>query len=188
MDLAFFETNGRTEFSDELYAVIGRALTFATHYDINCKALANTIDIRQNVDLMHDQEKFHDMLEKWSKRQLKGGIDKVTSTIKTSLKNDGIANDIIEAFEETIFQPLEEGRIARNFIAHELALGMAGNSENEDFRKRTIDMVKNNISIIAKADFFVAGFIENHINKRGITPSMESYIERIVDWVCKTYD
>jgi len=62
MDLAFFETNGRTEFSDELYAVIGRALTFATHYDINCKALANTIDILQNVDLMHDQEKFHDML------------------------------------------------------------------------------------------------------------------------------
>lgn len=188
MDLAFFETNGRTEFSDELYAVIGRALTVASHYETNCKALANTIDIRENIDLMNDPNKFHGMLKKLSKRQLKGGIDKFTSTIKTSFKNGGIANEIVESVEETIFQSLEEGRKARNFIAHELAFGMAVNSENEDFRITTIDVVKENISKIAKADFYVAGFIENHINKRGITPSMERYIERIVNWVCNTCD
>jgi hypothetical protein len=39
IDLAFFGTPERTAFSDELYAVAGRALAIATHYEANLRSL-----------------------------------------------------------------------------------------------------------------------------------------------------
>ncbi len=188
IDLAFFNTNERTEYSDELYAVVGRALTVATHYDNNCKALANTMDIRLNINLMENPEEFQSMLKKWSRRQLKSGIDKFTSTIKAGLKKGVMTDDVVEAFEETIFKFLDEGREARNFICHELALGMSEKPEDEKNREEVIDIAKEQVCKIAKADFFISVFIENHINKMNLAPSLESYIERITDWVCKAYD
>ena len=184
MDLAFFETNERTEYSDDLYWVIGRALTVATHFEQNCKAVANTMEIRQNINLMHNSQKFHKFIEKLSKRSLGGGIKKFSSTITEGLQSKSMDEEVITAFNEVFFQPLEKGREARNFIAHELASGIAGSADNENIRMRTINIIKENISLIADADFIVAGFIENHFNKNGVFPNKESYVKRIVDWVC----
>lgn len=40
MFLMFEFDEARTDFSDEAYAAIGRALTFATRFESNCRALA----------------------------------------------------------------------------------------------------------------------------------------------------
>jgi uncharacterized membrane protein YheB (UPF0754 family) len=185
IDLAFFETAERTEYSDKNYAVLGRALTVATHFENNCKALANTMSIRENSRLMEDPEKFQSMLRKWSKRQLKGCIDEFASTIKAGLQNQGLSNDIIKAFEETIFKFPEEARESRNFIAHELAMGMSDLAESDKFRKEIVPMIKEHIRKIAKADFYISSFIEIHVNKMNISPSLDEYINRISGWVCK---
>ncbi len=47
-DLAFFWPDERTECADEIFGVVGRALTLATHFDMICKSLANMMDI--NID------------------------------------------------------------------------------------------------------------------------------------------
>lgn len=186
VDLAFFDIFERTEYSDELYAVVGRALTVATHYDNNCKALANTLDIRENADLLDDKDKFQALLKKLSKRQLKPGIDKFTSTITTALRGGEIEEDIVDAFKNTIFIFLDEGRQARNFIAHELSLGLSEQTESEEFRQNIIEATKEQVSKVAKADYYIAVFIENHINKNHVNPSEEDYVRRIANWVCDT--
>ena len=185
VDLAFFDTPERTEYSDEIYAVIGRALTVATHYETNCKALANTMNIRENVELMEDSERFQGMLEKLAKWQLKRSIDKFTSTIRTGLQNQGLSDELVKAFEETIFKWLEEGRTSRNFIIHELTLGIAYSAETNEFREKTVPVIKEHIEKVAKADFYIASFIERCVNKMNISPGLEDYINRVVNWVCK---
>ncbi len=182
-DLAFFNTAERTEYSDELYAVVGRALTFATHYDNKCKALANAMDIRENRDLMENPEKFQSMLRKWSRRQLKGGIDRINSKLLGGLQNGDMSGDIIEAFENTIVKFLNEGREARNFIAHELSLGLSEQTESEEFRQKLVETTKAQVGKVAKADFYISVLIEKDIIKTVVSPSEEDYVERVVKWV-----
>ena len=45
-DLPFDFDIARTEFSDAAYAAIGRALTFATRFEANCRALAALIGVQ----------------------------------------------------------------------------------------------------------------------------------------------
>jgi len=42
----------RTEFSDAIYAMIGRALAYATSFEATCRALGSLPDIRQQVQEM----------------------------------------------------------------------------------------------------------------------------------------
>ena len=183
-DLAFFTIDDRSEYTDELYSVIGRALTVATHYDTNCKALANTLSIRKNTNLLNNETAFNNLLEKLSKRQLGPSIDTFTSRIRKALKQGGSSPEIIEAFEATIFQFLKKGRESRNFIAHDLAAGISREINNDSFREGFLKITREHIERIAKADYYISVFVENHINKTEINPSIESYIKRMCDWVC----
>lgn len=183
-DLAFFTTEDRSEYSDELYSVVGRALTVATHYDMNCKALANTLSIRENANLLDDQDAFNHLLEQLCKRQLRTSIDTFTSRIRKALKRGGASPEIIEAFGATIFQFLKEGCESRNYIAHDLAAGISRNINQDSFRKGFLETTREHIKKIVKADFYISVFMENHINNTQVHPSLESYIKKICDWVC----
>jgi hypothetical protein len=179
-DLAFFNGDERTEYSDELYSLIGRALTIATHYEQNCKALAYMLNIRDNAHLMDDKEQFEKLLKKLLKWQLKQSIDKFTSAIREG----DLSIEVAEALENTIFRFLHEGREARNTIVHELASGISKQIGDDDFRGPFLEMTKGLVAKVAKADFFIVGFIETQINEVDIAPSLDSYVTRVVNWVC----
>lgn len=184
-DLAFFEIEDRSEYTDELYSVVGRALTMATHYDRNCKALANTLSIRDNANLLNDQNAFNLLLENLSKRQLAVSIDTFTSRIRKALKKGGVSPEIIEAFDATVFQFFKEGRESRNYISHDLATGISREINNDSFRESFLKITREHIEKIAKADFYISVMVENYVNKTQLHPSPESYTKRICDWVCE---
>jgi hypothetical protein len=180
LDLAFFHPDERTECADEIFGVVGRALTLATHYDMNCKSLANVMDLRENDHLLNDKEAFDELLGQLQRQQLKRSIDKFTSTITKGLKSSELSDDVVDAFQRTIFAWLHEGREARNAIAHEIAISLSTHPEDES----VIDRIRELVPKIAKADFYIAGFIENHINKNAVSPSMEAFVDYAVKWVC----
>jgi len=181
LDLAFFHPDERTECADEIFGVVGRALTLATHYDMNCKSLANVLDFKENIHLLNDKESFDALLEQLQKRQLKRSIDKFTSEITKGLKAGEQSDEVVDALQQTVFACLNEGREARNEIAHEIAMNLSAHSEDES----VIDRIRELVPKIAKADFYIAGFIENHINKAGVSPSMEAFVDYAVKWVCE---
>jgi hypothetical protein len=45
----FLDIPERTVFSDEAYAVIGRALCVAHHFESNCKGLTSILDIKSKM-------------------------------------------------------------------------------------------------------------------------------------------
>lgn len=179
-DLAFFCPNDRTDCANEIFGIVGRALTLTTHFDMNCKSLANVMSIKENAHLLNDKTSFDEFLRRLKKRQLTHSIDKFTSTITSGLKSSNLSDEVINAFQQTIFAWLHEGREARNEIAHDIAVSLSQYPEDEKVIKRIRELVPK----MAKADFYIASFIENHINKSPVTPSMDAFIERAVSWVC----
>lgn len=56
----------RSENSDQLFGIVGRALVIATRFDSMCKALARAIDLRARVGLLGfmSNENFDLLVEK----------------------------------------------------------------------------------------------------------------------------
>ena len=188
VDLAFFNTTKRTGSSDELYAVIGRALAVATHYETNCKALVSMLEIRKQPALLNDVQEVEEKLKELQKRGLFNNIQVLTSIHKKTAKNQKDKPEAARVNEELadyLFKKLDKARESRNIIAHEITLGIENNAEYEDYKGKTIEIIQEQIKYIAEADFYIAGVFE-YFNKTNIAPSLDKYIERIINWVCKT--
>ncbi|TVU92085.1 DUF4145 domain-containing protein [Vreelandella titanicae] len=91
----------RTEESDAVYAVLGRALAYATEFENNCRTLAHLFDIEKS-DTEFSCEIY---------KLVKSG----TLHAKIKLLIDG--HELPDWVEDKV----HEARKARNFIAHEAA-------------------------------------------------------------------
>ena len=69
MSLPFyhFETE-RTYFSDDTFGAIGRALTFATDFEANCKSLSMLMDIKSRKLSLENENDFKSFLEKLGRK------------------------------------------------------------------------------------------------------------------------
>jgi len=91
----------RTEESDAVYAVLGRALAYATEFENNCRNLAHLFDIEKS------ESEFSYEIYKLVK----------SGTLHTKIKLLIDEHGLPDWVEEKI----HEARKARNFIAHEAA-------------------------------------------------------------------
>ena len=91
----------RTEESDAFYAVLRRALAYATEYEVNCRTLAHFFDIEKS-----DNEFSYEIY-----KLVKSG----TLHAKIKLLIDG------HELPDWVADKLHEARKARNFIVHEAA-------------------------------------------------------------------
>lgn len=91
----------RTEESDAVYAVLGRALAYATEFESNCRTLAHLFDIVKS-----DSEFSYEIY-----KLVKSG----TLHAKIKLLIDG------HGLPDWVEEKVHEARKARNFIAHEAA-------------------------------------------------------------------
>lgn len=96
----------RTEWGDSHYAVVGRSLAFAARFEKNAKSLSALVKIRRNPSLMGSDEEIEAFFAYISKTPL-----------AEHLKEMGLK-------EGTAGETLKDARLARNEVAHELALGM----------------------------------------------------------------
>jgi hypothetical protein len=91
----------RKKESDEVYAVLGRTLAYATEFENNCRNLANFFDIDKS-----DNEFSYEIYELVKSGNLYKKIEQIIGD-----------NDLPDWVEEKI----HDARKARNFIAHEAA-------------------------------------------------------------------
>ncbi|MBL0949587.1 MAG: DUF4145 domain-containing protein [Pseudomonas sp.] len=91
----------RTEESDAIYAVLGRALAYATEFENNCRTLAHLFDIEKS-----EKEFSCEVYE-----LVKSGT--LHAKIKLLIDENGLPDWVDEK--------MHEARKARNFIVHEAA-------------------------------------------------------------------
>ncbi len=94
----------RTESSDSLYGVLGRALVVATRFEASVRALSTLLGILADRDVVASPQELERLLEQARKRQLAG-----------SLRDLGFSDADTD---------MRSAREARNAIAHEAALGL----------------------------------------------------------------
>jgi hypothetical protein len=176
-DLLFDFDTDRTEFSDATYAAIGRALTFATRFEANCRALAALIGVREAMKArsVPDGESVDDLFERltqeyWQVRRL---------------RHHETAVALYEKLPQDVRAILRVGRQARNEIAHELTLSIVAEIQTEEGRSTLLQSLRSTVAKIADADRIVC--VLAHLETREPLPTVVAFDEfpkRVVEWVC----
>jgi hypothetical protein len=190
VDLAFFGPPERTTCADGLYAVIGRALSIATHYEANLRALVVLLEVSDQRSALIEADKLEETIERLWRQTLNANIQKLMSCTGKSFGNRPANVEEARArdeFAKLISEKLHKARKARNTIAHESTIGIETRLEDDEYRRDLIEMIEEQVQCIADADFFVAGVIE-YCNCVELAPSLEEYIHPITDWVCEVED
>lgn len=186
MDLAFFDARERTTFSDELYAVMGRALAVATHYEANLRVLMVALDVKHRRLLLIEAHRLEEETQKLWKRRLNSNVQQLVSLVRKPTGEQELETDEAETrawLADFLSEKLDNAREARNRIAHEAAIGIEDRAEDDKYRRDFIEMIDEQVRCVAEADFHVAGVIEC-LNGVNIVPSPDEYIEEVANWVC----
>jgi hypothetical protein len=162
----FIDDFERTEHSDALHGVLGRALVIATRFDGMCKAAALQIEFRGATDL-GDEEVRSLLLDKIAEKH---------RTLNSSIKALGLPKDV------SIL--LHDANRARNVVAHDLAKGAYGCLDTKIDRASLIQEVSELMFDIAHGDVVVCQLI----GKLNGEPSpradvVSTYVERVIGWV-----
>ena len=164
----FIEDFERSENSDEVFAIIGRALVIATRFDSMCKALARSADL-----------KLHALYEKISDDDFEDFTDKIIkkySTLDKSINRLCLPDDLSTT--------LHDARKARNEIAHDLAIGMEGCLDTklnmQDFLANLSACIKH----LAHGDALISVLLRQFNGDDSIRPEfVNAYVNRISRWV-----
>lgn len=175
----FMDDFERTEFSDEIHGILGRALIIATRFDSLCKSLAMLPNLSLAI-LMPNNTLNEEQYEK-----MISNIIKDNSNLYNSIGRLGVNTEL-----ENI---LNNARKARNEIAHSLALGLEGDIEYRGSRNidNFILEASELLKIIAKGDLVISALI-SYSNKEPIPILDEkfctSYENEIVNWVINIHN
>lgn len=175
MDGLFGMEFERTEFSDGNYAIVGRALAYAQKFEGDFKALRALAEVETaepDSRLFDDDASFGTFVTALHKE----GLYKLISGVVERLR-------LPRNFDET----LHLARRCRNEIAHEMCLGIQGDIESDQGRKRLVGEISDRIRRIAEAHLLVLAFaaLLSHeaLPRKGYA---EAYCGRVVEWVCST--
>lgn len=174
-----FETE-RTLFSDNTFGMIGRALTFAVYFESTFKRISELMSIKSTFrsckfGLENDNE-FKCFLERLESKSLYQHIKKI---------------GLYFEFDEDITSLMIKAKNARNFIAHELTLGIGINDiiETDKSREYVSESLREKITEIAKANIILTFLICLATNED--LPSLDylkKYINMILKWVLEVDD
>lgn len=155
-----------TENTENIHAILGRCLIFATRFDNLCDHAAKFLNLKSSCVAMLSREKFDEY---------------VTSLFsKFSILNSNINTLPIGESEKDI---LHKARFARNEIAHSLAVGMTGCLDTKinerDFEKHALNLVAE----ISEGDYLISSIL-SILNKDSLPKcSVCSYTDRVLTWV-----
>lgn len=155
-----------TENTEEIHAILGRCLIFATRFDNLCNHAAKFFDIKTSCARILPGDKFEEYVNELFE--------------KLSTLNNNINVLPVGDFEKEV---LHKARIARNEFAHSLAVGMTGCLDTKIDKCNVKKSVSMLISDIAAGDYIISAII-SHLNQYPLPNFSESnYRNRIVRWV-----
>ncbi len=159
----------RTENTDELHAVLGRALIIATRFDAMCEGAAIAFEMKTGLA-----------------EQVASGEADYEEYVSKIAENYRNLNKNIESlsFVGDITVVLHDARKARNRVAHELAKGLTGCLDTKVKEDDLLQEVADVIMDIAYGDIAIALTISAFNGDSVPTKqSMASYKDSIVRWV-----
>ena len=166
----------RTEFSDETYSVIGRALTYAQKFEGDCKALRLLLEevsgSMRSADLFEDEESFKEFVVRLHDQTLYAQVRAISKRLQLPGDIEGI---------------LQAARSRRNAIAHEICLGIQGDIESDGGQQRVVQDIAAATRRIAEAHVVVlVGICELTDKSLPTKKYLDAYRDRVVQWVCDT--
>jgi len=171
-----FDNFERSEFSDDIFSIFGRALSVATRFDTSCKALARFPSYKISIlgkHMLSDVE-----------------YAEVATNISNSYKNLNRAIDSLKLGDD-IKQVLTKVREARNELIHEATIGACngfdgiGSSELSD----RLNHIESLVHQVIKGDALISTILSIH-NKEPISeyPFSKLYEEKYLKWVMERFE
>lgn len=164
----FIEDFERTENSDKIFGVIGRALVIATRFDSMCKTLARGVDL-----------KFPSLLRGISDNDFESLVEqalKKSSTLDKSIKNLGMPDDISVM--------LHDARKARNAVAHDLTVGLEGCLDCKIDESIFLREVSEYMFDLAHGQVLISILVHKFNGEEPLQPELiPVYKDKIVNWV-----
>ncbi len=164
----FIDDFERTEYSEQIHAMLGRALIIATRFDSMCDTLAKAYSLKQNLIISALSE------EEWGKF-VKNLISKFT-TLNNNINSFKLPNEISKI--------LHKARKSRNEIAHSVTKGLEGCLDIRLKHEDLIKTLKKLVGDIADGDMFISILISKFngdpiLNQQ----SLSTYKDEIINWV-----
>ncbi len=152
-------------------SIIGRALTYATKFENEVIALYNFNELTKDQNILNNDEKFAKLIEKLEKhinlnsRIININFNSEITTLITNAKN------------------------ARNYIAHELTIGLNYSSESNEVRKSILNILIEKVSDIAKGELLIL-LVMTIWNKETVpdVSFLSHYPNKIIEWVTNLND
>lgn len=164
----FIEDFERTEHSDEIFGIIGRALVIATRFDSMCKALACAMNLKFPARLKAISDYDFDSLAEI--------ILKKHDTLHKSINGLDFPDDISVI--------LHDARKARNTIAHDLAIGMEGCIDSKIDEEEFLKEVSEYMFDLTHGDLLISMLMQEFNGESPMRPELvPSYKDKIVSWV-----
>lgn len=169
-----FDCPESTEFSDNCFSIIGKAIFYATFFESNFVSFTKIEELKINC-LTSDKPDFEIIFEKINKRTLNVHIDHFIKLHKI---------EYIKEILENLKEILHDARKSRNFIAHDICKGIEYIIETDEGQNKIIQQIKEEIYKIAKADVIICYLIQI-FNKEIIPDSsiIETYPNNVLNWV-----
>ncbi len=167
----------RTVFSDDTYGMIGRALTFATRFESDCRALSVLLGLRSKVNKgefsLSDQKHVERFVTGLHKKMLHEHIENIKKVLN---------------LDEDIYKLVYDAKDARNHLVHELTLGIEYNIETEQGRENIVNDLRETVTKIARADLLVILLIA--VKTEGVFSGIgaDSYFNNVLKWVLEVED
>lgn len=163
----FIDDFERTENTDELHAILGRALIVATRFDSMCKAAALHLSLAKEPILRGGEDERQLLLTKVAEKH---------RTLSSSIASLKLPKDVAIL--------LEDANAARNVVAHELAQGLTGCLDVKTDDEALIRQVYDAVFALAYGDVVVSHVV-SALNKDQLPNAelLSSYVERVTKWV-----
>jgi len=166
-----------------IYAIVGKSLTLATAFEKNCKALAAGLKLKRNPELFREENSLNKVVE---------GIDKETlcKTLYGFLGN--LEETLCDRKEVALIKEavviFEEARKHRNYIAHELAVGLMSRSEGDSILVEFKEDLRRRITELALANLIICTVMSKFSNEPILTPEHGStYPDKVTRWVLDSF-
>jgi hypothetical protein len=159
----------RTESTDHAYAALGRAITVATRFEAHSRALAYLLGIRL-ADQPLDEQTMLDIYSAIWQKKLAHHLNSLVTGLKLG---------------DDVDQTLQSARKARNYLAHEYALGLPGSLRQDDDVPRMIHTLRSHVDSLAKGDLLVSLLSQQLTNEELPPPQFaSSWPATVAQWVC----
>ena len=170
-----FDSFERTQFSDEIFAILGRALTVATRFDSTCKNMSRLPLYKTSLITKYalSNNEYNEMIQKISNK-----YNNLNRAIKSLKLNEDI---------ETV---LNDARESRNELIHEATLVATSGFDymNSNALAEFLNYIENLVLKIIKGDTIISTIISTY-NKEEVSDYQFSrkYEKKYINWVMERF-